>query len=103
MRTVGEFKKMTLIGGILIALPIYVSLLLLAKTVQALLAAVKPITAGIPGFTEFREILAILAPVPGDFVRAMQAAKRSQASSSAARPPIDYFTAARRQFRENLL
>jgi len=50
MRTIAEFTKTTLIGGILIVLRIYVSLLLLAKAVQGLLAAVKPITAGIPGF-----------------------------------------------------
>jgi hypothetical protein len=50
MRSIAEFTKTTLIGGILIVLPIYVSLLLLAKAVQGLLAAVKPITTGIPGF-----------------------------------------------------
>ena len=50
MRTIAEFTKTTLIGGILIILPIYVSLLLLAEAVQGLLAAVRPITAGIPGF-----------------------------------------------------
>ncbi len=61
MRTIAEFTKTTLIGGILIVLPIYVSLLLLAKAVQGVLAAVKPITAGIPASVEFHEILAILA------------------------------------------
>ena len=61
MKALAEFTKTTLIGGILIVLPIYVSLLLLAKAVQGLLAAVKPITAGIPASVEFREILAILA------------------------------------------
>jgi hypothetical protein len=61
MRTIAEFTKTTLIGGFLIVLPVYVSLLLLAKAVQGLLAAVKPITAGIPASVEFREILAILA------------------------------------------
>jgi hypothetical protein len=50
MRSIAEFTKTTLIGGILIVLRIYVSLLLLAKAVQGLLAAVKPLTAGIPGF-----------------------------------------------------
>jgi uncharacterized membrane protein len=61
VKALAEFTKTTLIGGILIVLPIYVSLLLLAKAVQGLLAAVKPITAGIPASVEFREILAILA------------------------------------------
>jgi hypothetical protein len=50
MRSIAEFTKTTLIDGILIVLPIYVSLLLLAEAVQGLLAAVRPITAGIPGF-----------------------------------------------------
>jgi len=48
MRTLAEFTKTTLIGGILIILPIYVSILLLLKALSGLLAAVKPITAGIP-------------------------------------------------------
>ncbi len=48
MKTLAEFTKTTLIGGILIILPIYVSLLLLAKAVTGLLALLKPITAGIP-------------------------------------------------------
>jgi len=61
MRTMAEFTKTTLIGGFLFVLPVYVSLLLLAKAVQGLVAAVKPITAGIPASVEFREILAILA------------------------------------------
>jgi hypothetical protein len=38
-----------------------VSLLLLAKAVQALLVTVKPITAGILAAVEFRGMLAILA------------------------------------------
>jgi hypothetical protein len=53
MRTIAEFTKTTLIGGILIILPIYVSLLLLAKAVQGLLAAMKPITAVIPATRSF--------------------------------------------------
>jgi uncharacterized membrane protein len=60
MRTLAEFMKTTLIGGILIVLPIYVSLLLLAKAASGLLALVKPITAAVPASVEFRQIFAIL-------------------------------------------
>jgi uncharacterized membrane protein len=52
--------KTTLIGGILIVLPVYIAVLLILKALQGLLAAVKPITAAIPGSVEFEEILAIL-------------------------------------------
>ena len=60
MKTLAEFTKTTLIGGVLIILPIYVSLLLLAKVVKGLVALMQPITAGIPASVEFRGVLAVL-------------------------------------------
>ena len=60
MRTIAEFIKTTLIGGLLIVLPVYIAVLLILKAVQGLVAAVKPITAAIPGSVKFEEILAIL-------------------------------------------
>ena len=60
MKTLAEFTKTTLIGGILIVLPIYVSILLLLKAISGLIALVNPITAGIPASVEFRGVLAIL-------------------------------------------
>jgi uncharacterized membrane protein len=60
MKALAEFTKTTLIGGVLIILPVYVSLLLLAKAVKGLLALLKPITAGIPASLEFRQVLAAL-------------------------------------------
>jgi uncharacterized membrane protein len=60
MRTLAEFTKTTLIGGILIILPIYVCILLLIKAVMGLLGLLKPITAGLPASFEFRGILAFL-------------------------------------------
>jgi uncharacterized membrane protein len=60
LRTVFEFLKTTLIGGILIILPIYVTLLLLAKAAGGLMGLMKPITEGIPTTVEFREALSIL-------------------------------------------
>jgi uncharacterized membrane protein len=61
MKTLAEFIKTTLIGGVLIILPIYVSLLLLAKVVKGLLALLNPITAAIPASLELRGLLAALA------------------------------------------
>jgi uncharacterized membrane protein len=61
MKTVAEFTKTTLIGGVLVVLPIYLSIVLLAKAASGLIGLLKPITAGIPASVEFREVLAILA------------------------------------------
>jgi uncharacterized membrane protein len=60
MKALAEFTKTTLIGGVLIILPIYVSLLLLAKAAKGLLALLSPITAWIPASVESREIVAVL-------------------------------------------
>ena len=60
MRPIAEFIKTTLIGGLLIVLPVYIAVLLILKALQGLVAAVKPITAAIPGSVKFEEILAIL-------------------------------------------
>ena len=42
MKTLAEFTKTTLIGGVLIILPIYVAVLLLAKAVKGILALLAP-------------------------------------------------------------
>lgn len=42
MRTLAEFTKTTLIGGVLIILPLYLAALLLAKTVKGMLALLSP-------------------------------------------------------------
>ena len=68
MRTLAEFTKTTLIGGVLIILPIYVSILLLLKALSGLMTAVKPITAGIPAAVEFKQLLAILVLVAICFI-----------------------------------
>jgi hypothetical protein len=54
MKTLAEFTKTTLIGGLLIILPIYIAVLLLTKTVKALLALLEPVTAQVPASVEFR-------------------------------------------------
>jgi uncharacterized membrane protein len=68
MKTVAEFTKTTLIGGVLIILPIYIAVLLLAKTVKGLLALLAPVAAQIPAGVEFRQILAIVLLVAICFV-----------------------------------
>jgi uncharacterized membrane protein len=68
MRAFAEFTKTTLIGGVLIILPIYVAVLLLAKTVNGLLALLQPLTAQIPAGVEFRQVVAILLLIAVCFV-----------------------------------
>ena len=60
MKRLAELTKTTLIGGLLIVLPIYVSVLLLAKTVAGILSLVSPVAAAIPGAGQFRQVIAIL-------------------------------------------
>ena len=40
MRTIAEFIKTTLIGGLLIVLPVYIAVLLILKALQGLVTAV---------------------------------------------------------------
>jgi uncharacterized membrane protein len=60
MRSLAEFTKTTLIGGLLVVLPIYLSILLLAKTLSGILALLSPVTAAIPAGGQFRQVIAIL-------------------------------------------
>lgn len=60
MKGLAEFTKTTLIGGLLVVLPIYLSILLMAKTFAGLLALMSPVTAAIPAATQFRQVVAIV-------------------------------------------
>jgi uncharacterized membrane protein len=60
MRGLAELIKTTLIGGLLVVLPIYLSILLVAKTLSGVLALLSPITAAIPAGAQFRQVIAIL-------------------------------------------
>ena len=60
MKGMAELTKTTLIGGLLIVLPIYLSILLLAKTLSAVVALLSPVTAAIPAGVQFRQLIAIL-------------------------------------------
>jgi uncharacterized membrane protein len=59
MKTVGEFIRTTLIGGVLIVLPIYVSILLLAKSLSIVVKLLSPLTAQVPATIQFRQLIAI--------------------------------------------
>ena len=59
MKGLAELTKTTLIGGLLVVLPIYLSILLLAKTVAAIFALLSPVTAAIPAGAQFRQVIAI--------------------------------------------
>ena len=59
MKTVGEFIRTTLIGGVLIVLPIYVSILLLAKSLSIVVKLLSPLTAQVPATMQFRQLIAI--------------------------------------------
>jgi len=60
MRNLAELTRTTLIGGLLVVLPIYVSILLLLKTLSGLAALLSPVTAQIPAGTQFRQLIAVL-------------------------------------------
>jgi len=68
MRSIAEFTKTTLIGGLLIVLPLYVSILLLAKTLAGLMALVSPVTSQIPASVHLRGVVAIAIILSACFV-----------------------------------
>jgi uncharacterized membrane protein len=67
MKPLAEFTKTTLVGGLLIILPIYVALLLLLKAAKGLLGLLEPVSSRIPA-EQFRGIAAILLLVVICFV-----------------------------------
>jgi uncharacterized membrane protein len=60
MKGLAELTKTTLIGGVLVVLPIYLAILLLAKTLKGILALLSPVTATIPAGAQFRQVTALL-------------------------------------------
>jgi uncharacterized membrane protein len=59
MKTIVEFVKTTLIGGLLVVVPAYLTVLLLAKALAGLMKLLGPIVALLPGDEKFRQITAI--------------------------------------------
>jgi uncharacterized membrane protein len=68
MRAIAEFTKTTLIGGVLVLMPIYLSVLLLIKAFAGVMGLVSPITHGLPPTLPFREMLALLLLIAACFV-----------------------------------
>lgn len=68
MKSIAVYIKTTLIGGILVVLPTYVTLLLLAKVANGLLTLIAPITALIPESAQSRQLIAVLLLVMICFV-----------------------------------
>jgi hypothetical protein len=68
MKRIAEFTKTTLIGGLLVVLPIYISVLLLVKTLSGIMSLLKPVTAQLPADAQFRRIIAMLIVVVVCFI-----------------------------------
>jgi uncharacterized membrane protein len=68
MRGLAEFTKTTLIGGILVVLPLWVSLLLLMKAIAGAFALLSPVTAQLPATMHLRYVVSLLIVVAVCFV-----------------------------------
>ena len=60
MKSLAELTKTTLIGGLLVVLPIYLTILLLVKTLAGIFALLSPVTEAIPAGAQFRHVIAIV-------------------------------------------
>lgn len=68
MRRLAEITKTTLLGGVLVVLPLWVSVLLLGKALMGMFALVSPVTAQLPPDMHLRRIAAIAIVVLVCFV-----------------------------------
>jgi uncharacterized membrane protein len=59
MKQIAEFVKTTVVGGLLVILPIYLSVVLLAKAFSGILALFSPVTARLPAGFSHREAAAL--------------------------------------------
>jgi uncharacterized membrane protein len=60
MKALAEFTRTTLVGGVLVLLPVYLAVLLLLKAVSSVTALIAPVTAQVPAGARFRDVIAIL-------------------------------------------
>jgi uncharacterized membrane protein len=60
MRTLAEFTRTTLVGGVLVLLPVYLTVLLLLKGLATVMALVAPVAAEVPTGPQLRNLIAIL-------------------------------------------
>lgn len=68
MRGLAEFTKTTLIGGVLVILPIWISALLLLKAIGGILALLSPVTAALPPTMALRHLVSLLIVVVVCFI-----------------------------------
>ena len=68
MRSIAEFTKTTLIGGVLIVLPAYLTILLLLKALATIGGLITPITHELPATLQFPELIAVLVLIAACFV-----------------------------------
>ncbi len=68
MKALAEFTRTTLVGGILVLLPIYLAILLLLKALSAVMALMAPVTARVPATAELRQVIAILITLAACFI-----------------------------------
>ena len=80
MKAFAEFTRTTLIGGVLVLLPLYLAILLLLKAVKAVMGLVAPITASVPASAEFRQLIAILIILVACFIAGLRCAHRARRS-----------------------
>src|SRR5262245_64381302 len=59
MKTLVQFLKMTLVGGLLVVLPLWVSLLLLFKAIKGALAVLQPIAKLVPQRFVHHDVVAL--------------------------------------------
>ena len=64
----GDLLEHRVLGGLLVVLPIYLSVLLLAKTLSAIFGLLSPVTAAIPAGVQFRQVIAVLIVLAVCFV-----------------------------------
>jgi uncharacterized membrane protein len=60
MRALIELVKTTLLGGVLVILPLWLTVLLLAKAMAGIFALLSPITAHLPATMYLRHVAALL-------------------------------------------
>jgi len=68
MRALAEFTKTTLIGGLLVIVPVYIAVLLLAKATKGLLELLAPVAGSLPAAVQFRQAAAIILLIAICFV-----------------------------------
>ncbi len=71
MKPIAEFVKTTVVGGLLVLLPVYLSALLLAKAFAGVLTLLSPVAARIPAGSPVREAVALLFGVAACFLAGM--------------------------------